>query len=259
MLSADDSNIWKALADSTRRKMLDLLRESPRTTGDLCNYFQNMTRFGVMKHLGILEKSGLIVIKRKGKYRWNYLNPVPIQTIYERWVKPYETHWAESALSLKAIVEETGGIAMSDVNAIQVALVVKINASKERVWEVIIQEIGSWWHSDFYAIPDSKILLEPHVGGRLYEKSESGAEGLWYTVTGFYPHSAIEFVGHLRPEFGGPATSLLKLALTEENGVATLQISDALFGAVDENTRKNIDSGWKTLFEEGLKRHVEGD
>lgn len=78
--------IWKALADPTRRAMLDVLREGPRTTGALCRRFRRLSRCGVMKHLGILEAAGLIVIKRHGRFRWNYLNPIPIRQIYERWM-----------------------------------------------------------------------------------------------------------------------------------------------------------------------------
>lgn len=257
MLNREDSPIWRALADPTRRLQLDLLRERPRTTGELCEYFKNMSRIGVMKHLGILEKAGLIIVKRQGKFRWNYLNAVPIQTIYERWVKSYEVHWATSALTLKNYVENSGGNKMSDLKTFQVELEIKINAPQKRVWLAIINDTGKWWLQDFHAIANSEVILEPKVGGRLYEKSKDGSEGLWYMVTGFYPERSIEFTGHLRPEFGGPATTLLKLALTEKNGVTKLQISDSVFGDVDENMHKNIDGGWRQLFEDGLKAYVE--
>lgn len=82
--------VWKALSDKTRRNILDLLREKERTTGELCKHFRKITRFGVMKHLNILHNAELIIIKREGKNRWNYINPLPIQEIYERWVKKYE-------------------------------------------------------------------------------------------------------------------------------------------------------------------------
>lgn len=251
------NEIWKALADPTRRALLDLLREQPRTTGELCEYFQNLTRFGVMKHLGILENAGLIIIKRKGKFRWNHLNAAPIQSIYERWVKPYEAHWAGQALALKKFIETEGDRQMTDVHSIQIEVEVSINASKERVWDGLVNNIGGWWLKDFYAIPNSKIVLEPRVGGRLYEQNKEGAEGLWYMVTSVYPNQSMEFTGHLRPEYGGPATSLLKLSLSEENGTTKLRISDALFGDVDEKTKGNIEDGWRQLFGDGLKVFVE--
>lgn len=97
--------VWKALADPTRRKLLDLIRDQAKTTGALCSEFSYLSRFAVMKHLGILEKAGLVIVKREGRQRWNYLNAVPIRQIYERWVSNYEDHWADSMLRLKQELE----------------------------------------------------------------------------------------------------------------------------------------------------------
>jgi DNA-binding transcriptional ArsR family regulator len=101
----NDASTWKALSDPTRRKMLDLLRERPLTTGDICAHFPKMTRIAAMKHLKVLEAAQLLFVRREGKFRWNYLNPVPIQKIYERWVRPYEAVWANLGLQLKHHVE----------------------------------------------------------------------------------------------------------------------------------------------------------
>jgi len=98
-------NIWKALSDKNRRRILDYLRESELTTGDICRHFRKLSRFGVMKHLGILERAGLIIIKRDGKHRWNYINPVPIRQIYERWVRKYEENWSSYLIHLKHVTE----------------------------------------------------------------------------------------------------------------------------------------------------------
>ena len=97
--------VWKALSDKNRRRILDLLRESEMTTGDICSHFKKITRYGVMKHLGILERAGLIIVKREGKHRWNYINPVPIREIYERWVRKYEENWSSYLIQLKNIAE----------------------------------------------------------------------------------------------------------------------------------------------------------
>lgn len=99
--------VWKALSDKTRREILDLLREKERTTGELSGYFKNLTRYGVMKHLSILHKANLVIIKREGKYRWNYINPLPIQEIYERWVKKYEAGWSSYLIQFKNNMEKT--------------------------------------------------------------------------------------------------------------------------------------------------------
>lgn len=97
-MSVDDLGpVWKALADPTRRKLLDLLKEGPRTTGELCDQFRT-SRFAVMKHLAILQRARLIIVVPRGRERWNYLNAVPLQQIYERWISGYEAHWASALL-----------------------------------------------------------------------------------------------------------------------------------------------------------------
>jgi DNA-binding transcriptional ArsR family regulator len=97
--------VWKALADSTRRRLLDLLRDEPRTTGQLCEHFRKLSRYAVMKHLGILEGAGLVIVRREGRVRWNYINTVPIQEIYDRWVSKYAAPSAQRMLELKRRTE----------------------------------------------------------------------------------------------------------------------------------------------------------
>lgn len=100
--------VWKALANPVRRKMLDLLRDEPLTTGDLAAAFGELSRFGVMQHLNVLEEAGLIVVKRVGRQRYNYLNAVPIRQIYERWVSRYEGQWASALIALREGLEDEG-------------------------------------------------------------------------------------------------------------------------------------------------------
>jgi DNA-binding transcriptional ArsR family regulator len=85
----NDDLIFKALADSRRRQILDLLKNEPRTTGDVCGHFKALDRCTVMQHLGVLEKAGLVIVKKEGRYRWNYLDAVPIREIYDRWINQY--------------------------------------------------------------------------------------------------------------------------------------------------------------------------
>src|SRR5438093_6815522 len=86
---ANHDLIFKALADRRRRQILDLLKDEPKTTGQLCAHFKEHDRCTVMQHLGVLEKAGLIVVKREGRHRWNYLDAVPIREIYDRWINKY--------------------------------------------------------------------------------------------------------------------------------------------------------------------------
>ena len=81
-----DDRIFKALAATTRREILDLLRDSPLTTATLCARFPKLDRCTVMQHLGVLEHAELILVRREGRNRWNHLNPLPIKHIHDRWI-----------------------------------------------------------------------------------------------------------------------------------------------------------------------------
>ena len=95
-VTADDDQVFRALAAPTRRAILDALRDHPRTTGDLCDRFPELDRCTVMQHLRVLEEAGLVVAQRRGRERWNHLNAIPIKRIHDRWIGPY----AASAVGL---------------------------------------------------------------------------------------------------------------------------------------------------------------
>ncbi|WP_220498464.1 ArsR/SmtB family transcription factor [Rhodopirellula sp. JC639] len=104
---AESDRIWKALADRVRRDILDLLAERPLTTGEIVNRFSDShCRTAVMKHLEILVNANLVVVRREGRQRWNYLNPVPIQRVCDRWVSRHVKHLASALSRLKDFVED---------------------------------------------------------------------------------------------------------------------------------------------------------
>lgn len=104
-MKAKQDSVWKALADPTRRRLLDLLVDKPLTTGELCSHFKRFTRYGVMKHLSVLEEARLVLTKREGRRKWHYLNAVPIQQIYDRWVSKYVGRHSRTLTELKNYVE----------------------------------------------------------------------------------------------------------------------------------------------------------
>lgn len=130
MAGDDLGPVFRALADPTRRAVLDLLRGAPRTTGDVCAAFPRLTRFAVVKHLGVLKAAGLVRVRAEGRLRWNHLNPVPIQALYERWMRPYEALWASRLLGLRRVVE--GEASAAPVPRPRLDLVVEPPASRAR-------------------------------------------------------------------------------------------------------------------------------
>jgi DNA-binding transcriptional ArsR family regulator len=101
----DLDGVWKALSDTTRRSILDLLRQGARTTTEIVDAFPHLTRFGVMKHIDVLRAAGLIQTREEGRQRINSLNVVPIRQIYERWVGRFEELWSSHLLRIKEDAE----------------------------------------------------------------------------------------------------------------------------------------------------------
>ena len=103
----DDDSVFKALADPTRRFLLDLLfTRDGRTLTELASELA-MTRFGVMKHLRVLERAGVVVTRRSGREKLHFLNPVPIRLIHDRWIDKYREHRVSALAELKTQLEET--------------------------------------------------------------------------------------------------------------------------------------------------------
>lgn len=97
--------VWKALASPIRRAILDVLRDGPQTTGAIAERFPDLTRFAVMQHLRVLGEAELVVARRNGRERYNYVNPVPIQRVFDRWVSRYMKPWTEALVSLREELE----------------------------------------------------------------------------------------------------------------------------------------------------------
>jgi DNA-binding transcriptional ArsR family regulator len=102
----DDDLVFKALADSSRRFLLDLLRKRDgQTLGEL-EWELEMTRFGVMKHLKVLEEAGLVITRRAGREKLHFLNAVPIRQVHDRWIDKFREHQVSALVDLKKSLEE---------------------------------------------------------------------------------------------------------------------------------------------------------
>jgi DNA-binding transcriptional ArsR family regulator len=102
-------DVFKALADPTRRALLDALFDRDgQTLGDLCGRFEEMTRFGVMKHLAVLEGANLVVSVRSGREKRHYLNPVPIEQVANRWISRYAARFTSALVALDEQIRSEG-------------------------------------------------------------------------------------------------------------------------------------------------------
>ena len=100
--------VFKALADATRRELLDRLYERDGQSLSALEDGLPMSRFGVMKHLKVLEEAGLVTTRRRGREKLHHLNPVPIRLIHDRWVSKYAEPWASALSELKTELEDEG-------------------------------------------------------------------------------------------------------------------------------------------------------
>ena len=98
-LEDDTAPLWRALADPTRRRILDLLRERPLITGEIAAQFA-ISRIAVMRHLEVLSEAGLVTSRKRGRQRWHYLNAVPLQKLHRRWTEPAAAGFASALLRL---------------------------------------------------------------------------------------------------------------------------------------------------------------
>src|ERR1700686_3331333 len=123
----DTDEVFKALADPTRRSLLDELFKQDGQTLSALEARLPMTRFGVMKHLKQLEAAGLVVTKRRGREKLHFLNPVPIRLVHDRWVSKYAEPWVAALSDLKNRLE----------NVMEKVFEIYIKTTPERLWEAI--------------------------------------------------------------------------------------------------------------------------
>ena len=103
----EDARIWKALGSPHRRALLDALKDGPKTTSALCEVLPRLSRYAVMQHLGVLERAGVVLVRREGRERWNELNAVPIQRELERWLSGLQQASATQLLAFERHLQET--------------------------------------------------------------------------------------------------------------------------------------------------------
>ncbi len=146
----------------------------------------------------------------------------------------------------------------SDVRCAQYEFSITIEASRERVWRGLTDQLSDWWLPDFHMLgEDSIVTLEPEAGGRLFEQS-GDQHLLWYTVIAVQQNESIDLVGYISPKYGGPATTMLNATLNIESANRTaLRISDSIYGRVSDGLVSSLSSGWQLLFSDGLKAFVE--
>jgi DNA-binding transcriptional ArsR family regulator/uncharacterized protein YndB with AHSA1/START domain len=260
--------VWRALSHPVRRQILDTLRRGPRTTGELALAFPALSRFAVMQHLGVLERASLVLVRREGRRRHNFLNAVPLQRMYERWVSRYAGHAAAELLRITRAVEtgtaEPGGSARrpggrgespmdEQLRVMKIETEVRLAAPRERVFEAITVRFGEWWPHRIHE--GATVIFEPRLGGRCYEEWGGGAGALYAEVTHLEPPSRL----CLRGPWGLNRESqvIIWWHVEPAQGGALLKRSFRAWGQFTDELVERYRSGARIALEEHLRPFVE--
>jgi uncharacterized protein YndB with AHSA1/START domain/DNA-binding transcriptional ArsR family regulator len=250
----DDSTApaFRALADPSRRLLLDgLFERDGQTLGELTARLPDMTRFGVMKHLGVLEQAGLISTRKVGREKRHYLNPVPIRRIHDRWISKYAAPVVGTMSAIKDHLEATPMAVPPD--EIEHVYSIYINADPERVWRAITD--GDETVQYYFG---TRVKSDWKVGSRVsydYPDGRVAADG---EVIECDPPRRLEttFLARWDPEVEAEGPIRHVWELEAEDGATKLTV-----------TTKGVKPGSKTAesfgsgiiwIVSGLKTHVEG-
>ncbi|MFN2117207.1 MAG: metalloregulator ArsR/SmtB family transcription factor [Candidatus Promineifilaceae bacterium] len=251
----DDVSIWTALGDSKRRQIINLLEEKPRTTSELCTYF-DVSRFAIMKHLKVLEQANLISVKREGRTRWNILNddlvrflrttlvgedgPYDLAEVLGLFPGRWPSRTQESIVSEPLYIEQN----------------LTLDAPPARVFEAWTVGINSWWMPRSSSA--SQIWLEPFVNGRFYEAfGEEGQGVLFATITYLKQNEELHMRG--TPELTGQvdetclADNTIRIVLEPRNNQTQFCLSHHIACVAKEATRVAFDTHWRVLLEQHFK------
>lgn len=238
--------VFKALADPHRRLLLDRLHERDgQSLLELQGYLP-MTRFGVMKHLKLLEEAGLISTRKVGREKFHYLNPVPIQQVYDRWVSKYAKPWAKAIVGLKYALED-----LSVAETTSQVLQVFIKTTPEKLWQAITDgaitklyyfgtSVQSTWE------PGSPIKYLTPDGGTMLDGEIIESDPPRKLVTTFIPSW---------DESKSPYTSKVTYEIEQKGETCKLRLTheDLIVGSPEAT---GVFEGWSQILS-GLKTYLE--
>lgn len=258
-----DDAIWKALSDPARRTLLDLLREGPRTTGDLAQEFAQ-SRFGVMKHLGVLHDAGLIRIERRGRERWNHVNAARLQGAIDRWINPFQRSWTRRWSSLRAHLakesrmREQPGEAPQDgaMTGLDIRQELELPAPVERVFRALTAELDHWWGAPYrQAGAPSTLRLDARIGAPMIETGADGHAVIWGHVEEIRAPYQLYLSGRFAVR--GAIAGRIHYDLAPAGPAAcTLTLTHQAVGPIAAAARARFAHGWQDLLQARLRAHL---
>ena len=251
-LEEDTAPLWRALADPTRRRILDLLRERPLITGEIAAQFP-ISRIAVMRHLEVLSEAGLVTSRKRGRERWHYLNAVPLQKLHRRWAEPAAAGFASALLRLQDTVE-TEGRPMEPIRpTVDVALDIEIAGTPATVFTALTKDVGGWWGHPFVTARATSLALDPRLGGLFTERWDNGGQVI-ASVTGWAQDEHLQLTGAFHM---GVGIGVAAFDLAESGAGTLLRFSFRAIGVMDAAVAEDMSRGWAELVGTRLKARVE--
>jgi DNA-binding transcriptional ArsR family regulator len=248
----DTARLWRALADPTRRRILDLLRERPRITGEIAAQFP-VSRIAVMRHLEVLSQAGLVTSRKRGRERWHYLNAVPLQQLYRRWADPAAAGFASALLRLADTVEAEGRHMEPIRPTVDIALDIEIAGTPAAIFAALTKDVGGWWGHPFVTARATSLALDPRLGGLFTERWDNGGQVI-ASVSGWAQDEHLALTGSFHMGVGvGVAT----FDLAESGAGTVLRFSFRTIGVIDAERAGAMSRGWEELVGTRLKGLVE--
>jgi uncharacterized protein YndB with AHSA1/START domain/DNA-binding transcriptional ArsR family regulator len=234
--------VFKALSDPTRRLLLDSMRDRPGQTLTELEQGPSMTRFGVMKHLRVLEEAGLVVTQRDGRSKRHYLNALPIQEVADRWMAPYAKPLARFALDIKQRLERAEMAPTPDF-----LMVTYIRTTPQALWAAITdpEQTRQYYYG-------GRVQSDLKVGGRFCYLAPDGQVNLDGEVVEIDPPRRL--VTTFRAAWAEPGASETRVSFDIEPMGETCKLTLTHYEAA--NARAGVDSGWPLILS-GLKTWLE--
>lgn len=237
----DPEELWRALASPVRRRILDALRSGPRTTSELDEILPELSRYAVMQHLEVLVGAGVVLVERRGRQRFNHLNPVALRAFYERWVTRYADATAQELTALRRHLEEEQAMSTAiteSVRTLRIEAELRLMAPPERVFRAMTdpEEVVRWFPHTYGGARVRRIVFEGRVGGAQYEDWGDGRGHLYGHVTEWDPPHRYAVRSRLHP--GTIMDTLITVEASGEESV--LRSSRVVVGPMTDEEASGI-------------------